>query len=104
MPQWNTKKTEELLETILRLETLQEAKNFFRDLLTEKELSELGNRWKAAQMLFDNIPYKKIEKETGLSSATIARISTWLHKGMNGYTTQIYKLHHHHPSSESDVS
>ena len=104
MTKWNTKQTEELFNVILQLETLQEAKNFFRDLLTEKELIEFGKRWKAAKMLSENIPYTTIEKETGLSSATIARISKWLNNGMKGYTTQINKLHHDHPSSESDVS
>jgi len=85
MPKWDNKKTEELFKTILKLKNIKEAKIFFRDLLTEKEIIEFGNRWKAATMLEKGISYKKIEKQTGLSSRTIARISWWIKRGKGGY-------------------
>jgi TrpR-related protein YerC/YecD len=85
MIQWNNKKTDELLKVILSLENIKEAKQFFRDLLTEKELIEFGNRWKAVQMLDQKNTYLEIVKETGLSSTTIARISKWLNNGKGGY-------------------
>lgn len=101
MSNWDNKKTEELIETILALETKNEAKKFFRDLLTEKELVEFGNRWKAARMLSNNVPYTKITKETGLSSATVARISKWLKQGMGGYQSMLTKLNSGHHGSSS---
>lgn len=77
-----------------------EAAKFLRDLLTEKELIEFGNRWKAARMLSKNIPYTEIEKETGLSSTTVARVSKWLNSGKNGYKLVLSRLsknnHHNH--------
>lgn len=97
---WESVKTEELFEAVLALRNADEAKRFFRDLLTEAELIEFGNRWKAAQMLDQNIPYTAIVEKTGLSSATIARISKWLKSGKNGYRLMLDRLnkHHHTPS------
>ncbi len=85
-------KTQELYQAILKLESLEEAKRFFRDLLTEAEIEEFGNRWIAAQRLSDKVSYLKIAEETGLSSATIARISKWLTQGMGGYGAMINKI------------
>ncbi len=89
------KDTENLFLAILSLQTLEEAKAFFRDLLTEKEIEEFSNRWKAARMLSEGIPYSKIQMETGLSSRTVARISKWLQSGMDGYKLLINRTHHH---------
>ena len=36
-------------------------------------------------MLDKKVPYEEIEKETGMSSTTIARIQKWLVNGMGGY-------------------
>lgn len=91
----NNKKITELLGAILALKNRSEAKKFFRDLLTEKELIEFGNRWKAARMLAQNIKYTEIEKETGLSSTTVARVSKWLNNGKNGYKLVLKRLNHH---------
>ena len=82
---WDNKETENLFKVILKLRNVDEAKRFFRDLLTEDELIEFCNRWKAAQMLDAKIPYSEIARETWLSSRTIARVSKWLRRGMGGY-------------------
>lgn len=103
MKKWENSKTENLIEAILVLKNKKEAKMFFRDLLTEKEILELSNRWQAVQMLNDKISYLKIEKETGLSSTTVARISKWLQNGMGGYKLMLNKIskNHHKTSSSS---
>src|SRR3989344_1672790 len=92
-------KIDDLMKIILRLRTTNEARRFFRDLLTEKELLEFANRWKAARMLSKKVPYKKIEKETGLSSTTVARVSKWLFRGMDGYKIMIFRLVNIHHSN-----
>ena len=101
MKNWNNKTTENLFKVILKLKNTGEAKMFFRDLLTEDELIEFGKRWQAAQMLSKNISYEKIEKETGLSSRTVARISKWLNRGMGGYRLMLNKVNHHDNLSPS---
>ncbi len=97
----NNQKTKDLFKAILALKNEKEAAKFFRDLMTEPELKEFANRWKAAQMLHQKTPYKKIAEETGLSSRTIARVSHWLNKGKGGYKLILQKLNHHHHNLSS---
>ena len=80
-----------LFRAILDLGNLTEARKFFRDLLTENELLEFSQRWKVAKMLSAEKAYVDIEKETGMSSTTIARIQRWLKSGMGGYKLMIKK-------------
>jgi len=89
---WVNGDTNSLFEAILTLESIEEARDFFRDLLTEQEITEFGQRWKVARLLAKDIPYTQIEKKTGMSSKTIARIQKWLKDGMGGYLTMIKKL------------
>lgn len=49
-------------------------------------------------MLTEKVSYSVIEKETGLSSTTVARVAKWLNGKEGGYRTIISKLHHHNPS------
>ncbi len=85
IPDWQTPETKRLLEDILSLKNMREAELFFRDLCTETELQELSKRWQAARMLHQETPYSKIVEETGLSTATVARISRWLSGDQGGY-------------------
>ncbi len=85
-------KTKDLYQAILSLKTEKECQKFLRDLLTEPEIKEFANRWKVAQMLDQKIRYETIEKETGMSSTTIARISKWLNDGMGGYKFMLKRI------------
>ena len=89
---WENSETDSLIEALLLLKNQEEAKSFLRDLLTEQEILEFGKRWKTAQMLHHNFSYSAIEKETGISSTTIARISKWLQEGMGGYQLILKRL------------
>jgi len=99
MSRWDNRKTDNLLKAILSLRDISEAKKFFRDLMTEREIIEFGNRWQAAQMLYNGISYSEIEKETGLSSRTVARVAKWLNKGKDGYKLMLQKANGHHHNS-----
>ena len=89
---WINQDTDALFGAILKLKNIDESRRFFRDLLTEKELVELGQRWKVARMLAKRICYTKIAQETGMSSTTIARVHKWLKKGMGGYKLILERL------------
>ncbi len=80
-----SKEIQDLFEAILKTRTKEEVQFFLRDLLTMKEIESFAMRWKAAQMLDKGISYLEIERETGLSSATIARVSEYLKYGYDGY-------------------
>jgi len=82
----------ELAQVMLNLKDSQEYVAFLKDVFTESELSTLLLRWKVAKMLDDGVPYTKIEKETGASSATIAKVSEFLKYGFNGYRTALDRI------------
>ncbi len=92
---WKTKQTNELFRAILALKSTDDAERFFRDLLTEAELTEFAHRWQAARLLDRDVPYREIIAQTGLSSRTVARIQKWLTSGMGGYQRMIDRLSHH---------
>ncbi len=94
---WNSKENKQLIKAILCLKTADEVENFLRDLLTESEINEFAKRLKTAAMLYEGISYSKIEKETGFSSTTVARVSKWLNNGKGGYISLLKKLGHHRP-------
>ncbi len=75
----------ELYEAIVSLDTVEECKDFLRDLLTKTEINEAAMRWKVARLLNEGMTYIEIEKITGLSSTTVARVHKWLKKGKGGY-------------------
>ena len=90
---WKSKQNNKLIKAILSLKTEDEAERFLRDLMTSKEITEFGKRLQTAEMLSQKIPYSIIEKETGLSSTTVARVAKWLNGKEGGYKKIIGKLH-----------
>jgi len=82
---WRTPDVEALLDAILRLDTLDDAEPFFRDLCTLNELRDMAQRWAVVRLLDDGKHYAEISRTTGASTATITRIASWLHHGEGGY-------------------
>ena len=95
-PNWTTKENKQLVDAILALKNPDEAKRFLRDLLTPQEIEEFSKRLEAARLLAWNIQYETIVKKTGLSSATVARISKWLKGSLGGYRMILPRISHHH--------
>jgi len=89
---WINDDTDEFMLSLLELKNLAEARAFLGDVLTESEIQDVANRWKAAKMLSFGISYRKIERATGMSSATISRIRRILGEGLGGYRLMIAKL------------
>jgi TrpR-related protein YerC/YecD len=92
MKKVRTREIDSLYRAILQLETVEECRRFFRDLLTENEIQEFAERWSVARMLARGISYTQIEAETGLSSRTIARVGRWLKRGKGGYAMILQRL------------
>lgn len=92
---WDNNQNKRLINAVLTLGTPDEARRFLRDLMTQKEIEEFAKRLQAAEMLTAKTPYSVIERETGLSSTTVARVSKWLGGKGGGYRTIINKLHRH---------
>ena len=89
---WTTKPEKDLLKAVGLLKNDRERAKFLRDLMTEPEIKEFSNRFLAARLLHLKKPYTQIEKLTGLSSATVARIAKWIKKGEGGYKLAIHRM------------
>jgi TrpR-related protein YerC/YecD len=89
---WRTPDVEALLQTIMRLDDIEEAERFFRDLCTLTELRDMAQRWGVVRLLDAGLHYAEISRRTGASTATITRIASWLNHGEGGYRAMLDKL------------
>lgn len=81
-----------LFRAILSLEEKEECFNFLEDLCTIKELRDMAQRLKAAQMLLSGFTYDQIQKEVEISTATISRVNRCIQYGPGGYEHQLRKI------------
>lgn len=81
-----------LAQAFLKLRNIDEIKIFLKDLLSNSEQESIASRVVIAQMLEQGLPYTQIERETGASSATIAKISENLKYGNDGYKLILERL------------
>ena len=93
MDAWRNEAAGELFEAILRLESVDEASAFFRDLCTLGEIHDMAQRWAVVRLLDAGLLYGEISSRTGASTATITRIAQWLHHGEGGYARALERLH-----------
>ncbi len=89
---FDSQEGEEFLRALLKLRDQKEVGEFFSDMFTPAEARAFVSRWKAAKMLHAGTPYVEIQKSTGLSSATIARVSQALQYGTGGYKRILDRL------------
>ena len=83
---------DKLFEAILLLKDVEDCYRFFDDLCTINELEAFGQRLEVAKMLHRKMTYQEIEKETGISAATISKISKSFAFGPGGYDMIIKRL------------
>lgn len=93
---WRSDIARQLVEALVAIDSLQDMQNFLRDVMTEKEITEISARLEAARMLTEGKKYTEIVAKTKLSSRTVARISEWLQNGCNGYQAALNAAHHDH--------
>ena len=95
MAEKNPRRTEPidaLFDAILSLETREECYDFFEDLCTVKEISDMAQRLEAAKLLLDGSTYEQIVKTVEISTATISRINRCIQYGTGGYRQTIEKV------------
>ena len=76
---------DKLFEAILKLSTIEEARLFFEDICTIKELEAISQRLEVAKMLRAGSGYSEIIAKCGASTATISRVNKCLLYGKGGY-------------------
>ena len=81
----HTQEVDTLFDAILSLQTREECYKFFEDALTTREILDIAQRLKAAEMLKNGKSYTEVCQATGMSTATISRVSKALESGVGGY-------------------
>jgi TrpR-related protein YerC/YecD len=76
---------DDLFKSLLLLENINECRSFFTDLCTPAELKEMSERWRIAQLVAQEMSYRKISELTGASTATITRVARCLSENKSGY-------------------
>lgn len=89
---WRSKDVDAVMEAILRLESLEEAQRFFRDLCTLSELEAMAQRWSVVRLLERGLPYQEVSRRTGASTTTVTRVAHWLKRGEGGYRLALDRL------------
>ncbi|PIQ68201.1 MAG: hypothetical protein COV91_05340 [Candidatus Taylorbacteria bacterium CG11_big_fil_rev_8_21_14_0_20_46_11] len=83
---------DEFWTMVALLESKEEVKHFFKDMLSVTESIMLARRIQIARLLLSGWSYDRIEKRLGTSPTTIASVHKWLQGGFGGYTEAIPKL------------
>ena len=72
-------------EAVLKLSNIEEARCFFEDICTIRELESISQRLEVAKMLKVGTGYSDIIAKCGASTATISRVNKCLVYGKGGY-------------------
>ena len=97
------KNSDQLFQAVLCLKNTKECEQFFRDVLALSELQAMTERFVVAKELYSGTKsYRAINKDTGVSTATITRIAEWMKHGMGGYKLVLDRLFDtHHPDAKT---
>ncbi|MGN0492977.1 MAG: YerC/YecD family TrpR-related protein [Acutalibacteraceae bacterium] len=75
----------ELYELIVSLKSVDDCRDLFGDMCTNKEIEQMAQRIKAARLLLEGKTYNQVIEETDISSATLSRVSRCVQYG-KGYS------------------
>ena len=82
----------QLYAAVMTLESVPEARDFFRDLCTPAELQAMADRWRVVGLLREGRPYREIHDMTGVSVTTIGRVARFIEYGNGGYRRAIERV------------
>ena len=97
MKNHHSNEVDELFLAILSLKNVEECYDFFEDVCTIKELSDIAQRLRAAKLLTSGASYTEISRKTGMSTATISRVNRCLAYGGGGYKMVIERTEGNKP-------
>jgi len=90
----------EFYSVVALLKTRDEAKRFFKDLLTLSEVVMISRRIQVATMLMEGRTYEEIKKELKVGTTTISQVERWLFNGFGGYKEILNK---HRSNNENKI-
>ena len=77
--------TDILFRTVLNCKSMEDCADLFADLCTYQEIEQMAQRAAAAKLISEGKTYAEIIELTGISSATLSRVSKAVHRGNGGY-------------------
>jgi len=81
-----------LLDALVAVRSRRECQEFLSDLCTPTELNAMASRWDVAHRIECGVPYRKIQQETRVSTATITRVARALSHGAGGYRSLLRRI------------
>ena len=75
-----------LFAAVASLRSAEECRAFFRDLCTPAEIQAMADRWAVVDWLMRGVPYREINRLTGVSVTTVSRVARCLADGNGGYS------------------
>ncbi|MBK5211644.1 MAG: TrpR YerC/YecD [Coriobacteriia bacterium] len=87
-----TPEVEQLLTALRSLNDNDELYALLVDLATFREIQEMSQRLEVARLLSAGELYMSIQKITGASATTVARVSKCLNYGEGGYETVLSRI------------
>ena len=92
MANWYNEDVRELFDAVLTLKTQEECFAFFSDICTVTEIQSISQRLRVAELLRQGMSYNAITAKTGVSAATISRVSRCMEYGEGGYDLAIKRM------------
>ncbi|MCC7461500.1 MAG: DNA-binding transcriptional regulator [Gammaproteobacteria bacterium] len=81
-----------LATAVITLRSVEECRAFFRDLCTPADLQAMADRWAVVECLHRGLPYREVQRTTGVSLTTIGRVARYLAQGAGGYQLALARL------------
>ena len=81
-----------MFKAIKTLQSFEEYRSFFQDILTPAEFQAIKDRWAVATLLDEGYTYREINAITGVSITTVTRVARFLSDGFGGYQIALERL------------
>ena len=75
---------DELYRAFVKIDSRETCAQLLEDLCTRKEVEQMAQRLRAARLLMEGKTYTQVMEQTGISSATLSRVSRCVQYG-TGY-------------------
>jgi TrpR-related protein YerC/YecD len=82
--QFNEEMIRQLYQALVKIDSEETCAQFLQDLCTNKEVEQMAQRLCAARLLYEGKTYNQVIEQTGISSATLSRVSRCIQYG-TGY-------------------
>jgi len=88
----NQQHFQELCRAFSKIQTVEEAEKFLRDILTPQELESIAERLQIVKLLAKGMPHRKVAAKLGVSISKTTRGSRVLQFGTSGFSLILKRI------------